>query len=129
MNLAIRGIDARKLGTMADRVHRELLDATSRRSPAPTTPGAVIGDCPRRGLSPTTPTCPVSASAPRWRTSASTATCSRPAATSAPRPPRILLPELLAEQGINEATTKVLVKSFIEQEPLMEALHRTREAQ
>ena len=40
-----------------------------------------------------------------------------------------LLPELLAEQGINEATTKVLVKSFIEQEPLMEALHRTREAQ
>ena len=27
MNLAIRGIDARKLGTMADRVHRELLDA------------------------------------------------------------------------------------------------------
>lgn len=40
-----------------------------------------------------------------------------------------LLPKLLAEQGINEATTKVLVKSFIEQEPLMEALHRTREAQ
>ena len=39
-----------------------------------------------------------------------------------------LLPELLAEQGINVATTKVLVKSFIEQEPLMEALHRTREA-
>lgn len=40
-----------------------------------------------------------------------------------------LLPELLEEQGINKSTTKVLVKSFIEQEPLMEALHRTREAQ
>lgn len=40
-----------------------------------------------------------------------------------------LLPELLAEQGINESMTKVLVKSFIEQEPLMDALHRTREAQ
>lgn len=40
-----------------------------------------------------------------------------------------LLPELLEEQGIDKSTTKVLVKSFIEQEPLMEALHRTREAQ
>lgn len=40
-----------------------------------------------------------------------------------------LLPELLAEQGINESTTKVLVKSFIEQKPLMDALHRTLEAQ
>jgi len=40
-----------------------------------------------------------------------------------------LLPELLEEQGINKSTTKVLVRSFIEQEPLMEALHRTREAQ
>lgn len=40
-----------------------------------------------------------------------------------------LLPVLLEEQGINEATTKALVESFIEQEPLMEALHRTREAQ
>ncbi len=40
-----------------------------------------------------------------------------------------LLPGLLAEQGISQATTKVLVKSFIEQEPLMEALHRTQEAQ
>ena len=37
-----------------------------------------------------------------------------------------LLPELLAEQGINVTTTEVLVKSFIEQEPLMDALHRTR---
>lgn len=40
-----------------------------------------------------------------------------------------LLPALLKEQGIDESTTKVLVKAFIEQEPLMEALHRTREAQ
>jgi hypothetical protein len=40
-----------------------------------------------------------------------------------------LLPQLLKEQGIDEPTTKGLVKSFIEQEPLMEALHRTREAQ
>ena len=40
-----------------------------------------------------------------------------------------LLPALLAEQGINESTTKVLVKSFIEQVPLMDALHRTREVQ
>ena len=39
-----------------------------------------------------------------------------------------LLPQLLKEQGIDESTTKGLVKSFIEQEPLMEALHRTREA-
>jgi hypothetical protein len=35
-----------------------------------------------------------------------------------------LLPGLLAEQGIDTQTTEVLVKSFIEQEPLMEALHR-----
>lgn len=40
-----------------------------------------------------------------------------------------LLPQLLRELGIEEATTKGLVKSFIEQEPLMEALHRTMEAQ
>lgn len=39
-----------------------------------------------------------------------------------------LLPQLLREQGIDESTTQGLVKSFIEQEPLMEALHRTREA-
>lgn len=37
-----------------------------------------------------------------------------------------LLPGLLAEQGINEGTTELLVKSFIDQEPLMDALHRTR---
>ena len=35
-----------------------------------------------------------------------------------------LLPGLLAEQGINKKTTDVLVKSFIEHEPLMDALHR-----
>lgn len=37
-----------------------------------------------------------------------------------------LLPGLLAEQDINQNTTEVLVKSFIDQEPLMDALHRTR---
>ncbi len=37
-----------------------------------------------------------------------------------------LLPGLLAEHGINEKTTEALVKSFIEQEPLMDALHRIR---
>lgn len=39
-----------------------------------------------------------------------------------------LLPELLAAQGINKAVTQALVKSFVEQEPLMEALRRAREA-
>jgi hypothetical protein len=34
------------------------------------------------------------------------------------------LPELLAEQGIDASTTEALVKSFIEQEPLIEALHK-----
>ncbi len=40
-----------------------------------------------------------------------------------------LLPGLLAEQGINAKTTEVIVKSFIEQEPLMDALHRQRRSQ
>lgn len=40
-----------------------------------------------------------------------------------------LLPELLAEGGINRDTTAVLVKSFIDQKPLMEALHRNRGSQ
>jgi hypothetical protein len=40
-----------------------------------------------------------------------------------------LLPGLLAEQGINEKATELLVKSFTEQEPLMDALHRTRGSQ
>jgi len=37
-----------------------------------------------------------------------------------------LLPQLLAEQGIKEETTKLLVKAFAEQESLMDALHRAR---
>jgi hypothetical protein len=37
------------------------------------------------------------------------------------------LPKLLTDSGIAESTTRVLVKSYIEQQPLMEALHRTRE--
>lgn len=40
-----------------------------------------------------------------------------------------LLPGLLAEQGINAKTTEVLVKSFIEQEPLMDALHGQQRSQ
>jgi type I restriction enzyme M protein len=51
----------------------------SRASPAPITPGAA------RRTQATTPTSPASARARRWRTSASTAMYSRPAATSAPR--------------------------------------------
>jgi type I restriction enzyme M protein len=39
-------IDARKLGTLIDRVHRELTDADLRKSPPPTTPGAAKqGSC------------------------------------------------------------------------------------
>ncbi|HLG57808.1 MAG TPA: hypothetical protein VI485_20860 [Vicinamibacterales bacterium] len=38
-----------------------------------------------------------------------------------------LLPELLAVEGIDRQTTTILVKSFTDQKPLMEALHRTRE--
>jgi type I restriction enzyme M protein len=52
-------IDARKLGTLVDRTHRELTDATSLASPAPTTPGAAIR--PRAS----TPTYPASARAPQ----------------------------------------------------------------
>ncbi len=52
---------------------------TSPVSPTPTTPGAA------RTAPALTPTCPASARAPRWRRSASTATCSPPAATSARR--------------------------------------------
>jgi hypothetical protein len=37
-----------------------------------------------------------------------------------------LLPDLLAGRGISRETTKVLVTSFIDQKPLMEALHRHR---
>jgi hypothetical protein len=35
-----------------------------------------------------------------------------------------MLGEILAEQGVEKETTAALVKSFIQQEPLMEALHR-----
>lgn len=37
-----------------------------------------------------------------------------------------LLPNLLAERGIDRGTTTVLVKAFMEQRPLLEALHRHR---
>lgn len=37
-----------------------------------------------------------------------------------------LLPDLLAEHGINRDTTTVLVKAFFDQKPLMEILHRNR---
>lgn len=40
-----------------------------------------------------------------------------------------LLPDLLNEHGINRDTTAVLVRSFTDQKPLMEALHRHRGAQ
>ena len=40
-----------------------------------------------------------------------------------------LLPELLAEQGVHTKTTEVLVKSFIDQESLMDALHQQRGSQ
>jgi type I restriction enzyme M protein len=73
-------IDARKLGTMADRVHRELTDADIAKiagayhawrgdplpHPLPHAGGAGVG---------ATPTSPVSASARRSTTSASTTTC------------------------------------------------------
>ena len=39
-----------------------------------------------------------------------------------------LLPKLLAEQGVAVDTTELLVKAFISQEPLMEALHSLRAA-
>ena len=40
-----------------------------------------------------------------------------------------LLPELLEEHGLERPTTELLVKSLIEQAPLMEALQRTWEVQ
>jgi type I restriction enzyme M protein len=72
-------IDARKLGTLVDRVHRELSTRTSRASPAPTTRGAA------RKARASTPTCRASARAATLAEIASTATCSRRGATSAPR--------------------------------------------
>ena len=81
-------IDARKLGTLIDRVHRELIgrrhsedrrhvSRLARRQPVPSPSGRGQGE----GGS--TKTSPASARAPRSTTSASTATSSRPAATSA----------------------------------------------
>lgn len=40
-----------------------------------------------------------------------------------------LLPDLLAERDISRNTTGVLVKAFVEQKPLMEALHQYRGSQ
>lgn len=40
-----------------------------------------------------------------------------------------MLPGLLAESGINQETTAVVVKAFIDQKPLIEALHRHRRPQ
>lgn len=37
-----------------------------------------------------------------------------------------MLPALLTELGVHEASTKLLVRAFIDQEPLMEVLHRDR---
>ena len=72
-------IDARKLGTMIDRVHRELTDADIARSPARTTPGAATGTPASTRMS------PASARPRRCRRSAPTATSSPPAATWGPR--------------------------------------------
>lgn len=38
-----------------------------------------------------------------------------------------LLPELLMEQGVPQVTTRALVKSFVEQQPLMDTLRHIRE--
>lgn len=40
-----------------------------------------------------------------------------------------LLPDLLAERDITRSTTGVLVKAFVDQKPLMEALHQSRGSQ
>lgn len=39
------------------------------------------------------------------------------------------LPQLLAEQRIDAETTRLLVRAFVEQEPMMDALHRKARAQ
>ena len=73
-------IDARAMGRMTDRTHRELTaEDIKRTSPTPTTRGAA-----RRPLA-STPTCPASASRRTSRRCAGTGTCSRPVATSARR--------------------------------------------
>ncbi len=72
-------IDARKLGTLVDRMHRELTDDEIARSPTPTTPGAAGRRGRVRGCG------QASARAPPTTRSPSTPTSSPPAATSAPR--------------------------------------------
>ncbi len=72
-------IDARKLGTLTDRVHRELTDEDIARI-ADTYHAwrGTVPPLPRRESRvrvPPTPTCPVSARPRRWMTSAGTATC------------------------------------------------------
>ena len=73
-------IDARKMGTLVDRVHRELTDEDIAKIAG--TYHAWRGD---KDCEASTRTCPASARPPRSTTSASTATSSRPAATSALR--------------------------------------------
>lgn len=62
-------IDARRMGHLVDRTRRELAMRKSKKSPTPTTPGAV------KMARANTPTCPAFANPPRWMTSASMATC------------------------------------------------------
>ena len=69
-------IDARKLGRMVDRTHRELTDRTSPASPTRTMLGA------EKNQPVSTPTFRDSARARRWRRSVGTAMCSHPAVTS-----------------------------------------------
>ena len=84
-------IDARKMGTLVDRTHRELTDEDLAKIAGtyhawrgdPTTPLRKRGA--KGGF---TRTSPASANPPHSKKSASTATSSPPAATSAPRPPR-----------------------------------------
>ena len=75
-------IDARKMGTLVDRTHRELTDDDVAKIAG--TYHAWRGDEGAGEYADVPGFC----RAPRSTRSASTATCSRPAATSAPRPPR-----------------------------------------
>ena len=71
-------IDARKLGTMIDRVHRDLQMRTFGKSPMLIMPGAGTKTASR-----STPMCPASANRPLSMTSATTTTFSPRADTSA----------------------------------------------
>ena len=75
-------IDARKMGSMVDRTHREMTDEDIAKIAG--TYHAWRGDKDAGEYADV----PASARPRSSRTSASTAMCSRPAATSAPRPPR-----------------------------------------